>query len=84
MQGEIANWHKGEQVIFPSASFMLKMDPRRPIVLSVVSAIIIVIGIFLVVWTSKMHRKMAIPIMRNATLSEVKSSQTKDVLEPVI
>lgn len=90
MLGEVDKWgmedpktKKPLQARFPSYVAIVKMDPRRPILLVILPAIIIACGICLAVWNVAAHKSMALPIMRKATLSEViKSSQTADVMGP--
>ncbi|KAJ4347595.1 hypothetical protein N0V95_005289 [Ascochyta clinopodiicola] len=80
--GEAGKWPIGDPIQVPSYAFgpSLKMDPTRPIYLFVLPSIITTLGLLLLIWNLRMHRRQDIPIMRKATLGEMlKSSQTVDV-----
>ena len=91
MLGEVDKWayvndpEHPSKAQFPSYFPIVKMDPGKPILLTILPLIILVCGSILIIWNVKMHRNMAIPIMRKATLGEIiKSSQTSDVMGPAI
>jgi|SRR5690242_16811448 len=88
MLGEVDKWgffgdpERPSMKQFPSYIAVVKMNPRRWGLLVVLPLAILVCGAVLMRWNVKMHGSMAIPIMRKATLGEVKSIQTPDVLSP--
>ncbi|KAF2631566.1 hypothetical protein BU25DRAFT_455006 [Macroventuria anomochaeta] len=89
--GEVDEWvypdpekpKKAATAQFPSYFPVIKMDPSKSIFLIILPLVIVGCGSLLMLWNVKMHKCMAIPIMRNATLGEIiKSSHTEDVLGP--
>lgn len=81
--GKTKDVKKAKTVQFPSYFPVVKMDPSKPILLITLPLIIVDCGSLLLVWNIELHKGMAIPIMRKATLDEItKSSQTEDVLGP--
>ena len=86
MLNEVNKWkfeddsERPSKVQFPSYVSVVKIDPSKPVLLIILPLTILGCGTLLMVWNVKMHRNMAIPIMRNATLGEIiKSSQTADI-----
>ncbi|KAF2636428.1 hypothetical protein P280DRAFT_552926 [Massarina eburnea CBS 473.64] len=83
MLGDSISWSVDEKIDLYSHVYILKMDPRRTIYLTIAPLAIVASGLVLMAWNMRLHRSRAIPIMRKATLSEVlKSSQTPDLLGP--
>lgn len=88
MLGEVNKWEfendpeRPSKAQFPSYVSVVKMNPNKPVLLIILPLTILGCGALLFVWNINMHRSMAIPIMRNATLGEIiKSSQTTDIAE---
>jgi hypothetical protein len=78
--GEVEKWPKGTTQFFSNFP-VVKTDPRKTILLTILPLIILVCGSVLSIWNVKMYKAMAIPVMRKATLGEViQSSQTTDIL----
>lgn len=78
--GESTNALNFDPVEFSSFKQSVKLDPRRPVLLIVPPLVILFCAIILLVWNLYMHRRMQVPIMRLATLSEfTKSSQSEDL-----
>ncbi|KAH6643726.1 hypothetical protein C7974DRAFT_419306 [Boeremia exigua] len=88
MLGEVDKWGFNDPkhpstVRFPSYFAIVKMDPGKVYLLGILPLVILSCGAVLMVWNVKMHRSMALPIMRKATLGEIiKSSQTAHIRGP--
>lgn len=77
-----SNWPDKAQKPVPFTSYIhtSKLDPARCIFLVIPPAIVLLNGLVLLLWNVYAHRKLQIPIMRLAKLSEIlKSAQTEDV-----
>lgn len=78
--GDSSSWPSGESRKFTSHVYVMKLQPLRYKLLLIPPAVILVNGTILLVVNIYLHRKLRIPIMRLATLSEIlKSAQTKNL-----